>query len=420
MAAPDAEKLDKILTDKLPDAVSFLAEMISHKSVHGREGPVQQYIAKQLGALGCEVALKEIPESLTEDPEYSRPAEPAPFAGRPNIIARKRGSGGGASLILNAHSDVVPASEWADAFTPKVTAETVTGRGATDDKGHIAIICLALAAVQELGMKLKGDLSAQIVVDEEVGGNGSLALIRAGECADGVCVMESTDLTLYSANRGALWFQLNLEGRSTHMGRKWEGVSAVDLSMEAIKILYKYEKQLIKTSRGVPLFTSYKPPPTQVNVGMIRSGDWPATVAAHACIEGGIGFLPNRNLDVVKKELADIFAAEASDWLKEHMTIRYNKLHNDAYVTDPKHPFVRAASRASRKNGLDPKPRGWIVSCDARLYARVGGMPTICFGAGDINQAHSRAETIRISDMKKAAGTLVYLIADWCNKRKPQ
>jgi len=418
MVKPDADRLNTVLADKLPEAVSFLAEMISHESVHGREGPVQKCIAERFASLGCEVERKEIPESLTEDPEYSRPTEPVAFAGRPNVIARKRGTGGGRSLILNAHSDVVPASEWPEGFEPKVTDETVTGRGAADDKGHVAVIYLALAAMGELGLKLRGDLSAQIVIDEEVGGNGSLALIRQGERADGVCVLEATDLKLYSANRGALWFQLAVEGRSTHMGRKWEGVSAVDLSMEAIRILYKYEKHLIRTSRRVPLFTSYSPPPTQVNIGMIRAGDWPSTVAARAHIEGGIGFLPNRSLDTVKKEVAEIFEAEASDWLKEHMTIEYDKLHNDAYVTDPRHPFVRAASRASRLCGLDGKPRGWVVSCDARLFACVAGMPTVCFGAGDINQAHSNLETIRIADMKKAAETLVYLAADWCNKRK--
>jgi len=418
MAVPDADKLDRILDARLGETVSFLAEMISHKSVHGQEGPVQEYIADCFRRLGCDVDLMEVPESIVDDPEYSRPAKPVPFKGRPNVVARIKGTGGANSMILNAHSDVVPATEWADGFTPKVTETTVTGRGATDDKGHIAIIYLAMVAMRELGIKLRGDLSAHIVIDEEVGGNGSLALIRAGEVADGACVLESTNLELYSANRGALWFQMAVEGRSTHMGRKWEGESAVDYAMEAIRILYNYEKQLIKTSRKVPLFTSYRPPPTQVNVGMMNAGDWPSTVPARALLEGGIGFLPNRNLDIVKKEVAEIFEAQASDWLKEHMSMQYNKLHNDAYVTDPKHPFVKAASRASRRNSLDPKPKGWVVSCDARLYARVGGIPTICFGVGDINKAHSNNEVIEINDMKKAAKTLCFTIADWCNKRK--
>ena len=416
MARLVSSKVSEALDRHLDGAVAFLADMIREPSVHGEEAGVQRLVAERFADLGAAVSLEEIDDALMQDPEYSVPTEPKSFRGRPNVLARIGGGGGGRRIILNAHSDVVPATQWPEAFQPVVTPERVVGRGAADDKGQVAVMALVLAVLKDLGVELKGEVINQIVIDEEVGGNGSLALIRQGGAADGVIVMEGTDLKLYPANRGALWFRLSIEGRSTHMGKKWQGVSAVDQAMEAIKILYKYEKELIRSSRGVPLFTSYRPPPTQVNVGMMSAGDWPATVPARAVLEGGVGFLPNRDLQTIKRELREILDAEAGDWLKDHYTLEFPKLHNDAYVTDPKHPLVRAAGRASRRAALDGRPRGWIVSCDARLFARVGGLPTVCFGAGNIDQAHSNTEHVLVADMRKAAEMLIYLLADWCNR----
>jgi len=411
-----AENVSKALDNRLAGAVDFLARMIREPSVHGAEGRVQEMIGREFSALGAETRLAQIDDSLMGDPEYSAPAEPKSFHGRPNVISILRGAGGGRSILLNAHSDVVPASSWPAAFDPVVAADRVVGRGAADDKGQIAAIYLTFAVLRDLGVTLKGDVAAAIVIDEEIGGNGALALIRQGLRADAAVVMEGTDLKLYSANRGALWFRLTVTGHSTHMGKKWQGTSAIDQMMEAVRILYRYEKRLIRTSRGVPLFRYCRPVPTQVNVGTMRAGDWPSTVPAAAVIEGGVGFLPNRDLEIVKRELKEIFETEAGEWLRGHYSLEFPKLHNDAYVTDPRHPFVRAAGRSARCVGLDGRARGWIVSCDARLFARVAGIPTVCFGAGNIDQAHSNTEHVLIADLRKAAEMLLFLLADWCDR----
>ncbi len=67
-------------------------------------------------------------------------------------------------------------------------------------------------------MKLRGDVLAHLVVEEEVGGNGTLAMVRRGEQADGCVVMEPTDLRILSSVRGAVWFRVICTGRPGHSG----------------------------------------------------------------------------------------------------------------------------------------------------------------------------------------------------------
>jgi acetylornithine deacetylase len=64
--------------------------------------------------------------------------------------------------------------------------------------------------------------------------------------------------------------------------------------------------------------------------------------------------------------------------------------------------------------GLDGTPKGWISSCDARLWRKVGGMPTVVFGPGSLSVAHSNRESVRIEDIETAAAALVKTIVDWC------
>ena len=64
--------------------------------------------------------------------------------------------------------------------------------------------------------------------------------------------------------------------------------------------------------------------------------------------------------------------------------------------------------------GLQGTPTGWIVSCDARLFAKVGGMPTAVFGAGTLTDAHSDRETVRMGDVMRAAEALTLFVVGWC------
>ena len=291
----------------LDSTVEFLTEMIRFKSVAGCEGDVQRCIAERFRELDLDVEAVTVPEDLKDDPEYSASKTVEPYEGRPDLVVRRAGSGGGRSLLLNSHCDVVSAEDWSQAFTPKVANGMVHGRGAADAKGCVATMYLVNRALKKLGVQTKGDLLTAVVIEEEIGGNGSLALIRQGVSADAVVVLEITDLQFCIANRGAVWFQLEVEGKPTHMGSITDGVSAVEKAWEAVELWRSYEQKLIEGAKTQALFAEYERP-AQLNVGMISGGEWPSTVPAHCRVEGGVGFLPDTSLDDVKKEMTSAAA----------------------------------------------------------------------------------------------------------------
>jgi len=409
----EKQELRQLLADFAPKVTNFLFESIRHPSTHGNEIPVQRFAQDAWEADGFNVECHAIPEGITTDPEYSRPEQECAFEGRHNLVVRIPGKKSGRTVILNSHTDVIPAEDWPDAYRPRLEDSVVYGRGACDCKGCVAALYLVALAVKALGLPAAGEIIFQLVIDEEVGGNGSLALIREGITADAVVVIEATELAMHPANRGAVWYRFDFEGESCHMGRKHEGVNALDLACEAKSILYEYEKELVKDKDRQPLFSTFDFP-AQVNVGLIRGGDFPSQVAGWAIMEGGIGFLPCRSLDQVRKDVVRYLRERGSDALKSRYKLSFDKLHNDSFETSVDHPLVRTFHAATTETDAREDVTGWPVSCDARLFAKVGGMPTVVFGPGSIRHAHSAEERIRVSEIIVAAETLVRFIEKWC------
>jgi acetylornithine deacetylase len=391
--------------------------LIRIDTTQGKEGAIQPVLRAELESLGIPTEFQEVRESLRADPDYTAPEPPTPFAGRPNLFGFLRGRGGaGGSLILNSHVDVVPAApDWADAFSGRVEDDFVHGRGAVDCKGQIVTILAALKALRESGVVLNNDLTVQFVIEEEVGGNGSLAAVVDGPRADGVIVLEATQMLIHPANRGAVWFRATVEGKSVHMGRIREGVNAIEKACEMIQRMRTYESRLIADCAGHPMFAEYDCP-AQVNIGTMRAGDWPSTVAGSAVVEGGVGFLPNKRMDDVKRELREAVMQTDDVWLREHFTLEFPKLHNDAYEIPVDHPLPQTMKAGCDAVGLGTRVTGFIVSCDARLFWHRGKMPVIVFGPGSIRDAHSSHERIRITDILAAAEAVAETVVRWCGE----
>ncbi len=394
------------------EALQWLQDSIRLRSVQGCEQEQQAYWKDVLEGIGLPAEYREIPDSIMEDPDYCHNENECSYEGRYNLVSVQPGRGEGRSLIVQSHSDVVPADDW-DGFTPRWDGEYVWGRGATDCKGCQVSALLALRALKELGYQPAGKLELQFVIEEEPGGNGALALIRQGCHADACVVLEASDFNVFPANRGAIWFVAKTTGISTHMGRRHEGVNAIEKMMEAIRCMLEYEKQLIAESRGHPLFERYENP-VQVCIGMIRGGEWPSKVPDECIVEGGVGFLPNKSIAQVRAELEAAIMCSEDEWLKSHFELSYPKLKKDAYEIDPKHPFVQIMHEAALACGRPSDVFGWNVSCDAALYAKMAGIPTIVFGPSDIREAHGRDEKIRFQDVLDAGKALALAIVRWC------
>lgn len=403
------ETLDRQVESLAAEARGLLLELLQYQSLAGREHQVQEYLHGWLSRLGLDTQLLPQPADISRDPNYSPHAESANPA--PNLKVILKGKGGGRSLLLNSHTDVVPANDPSQ-YAPREEAGRVIGRGACDAKGQVVTWILALLAVKEAGIALYGDCVGSAVVEEEVGGNGALAWVLTQPAQDLALVLEPTDLKIHPANRGAVWFKIATTGTSTHMGRWWEGISAYERLEVLLQAARKWDAELVLQSRGVPLFPD-NPSPAHVNIGMVRAGDWPATVPAEAVAEGGISFLPNKTLEQIKSDFTQAIT-QAAQLEGIPASVTFERLQNQAYSIPADHPGVVTLDNCLKQAAGASEVTGFLASCDARLFYHRGKMPTIVFGPGSLQHAHSQNEQIAVQDVVTAARALARFIVQWC------
>ena len=179
--------LDQTLLQKIDDsrekAIAFLQQMIAIPSVTGDEAKIQKFLADYMRKIGLEVDVWETDwEALKKHPAYI-PVDRG-YEGRPNIVATLKGSGGGRSLLLNGHTDVIPVGGgegWSDnPWSATIKNGRIYGRGSADMKSGVASHIMAVESLLAAGLKAKGDVYINVVVDEEVSGHGTLDTVIRG------------------------------------------------------------------------------------------------------------------------------------------------------------------------------------------------------------------------------------------------
>jgi acetylornithine deacetylase len=412
MTALQTTEIRSIVDAVLAKIEAFLCDLIRFPSLSGKEVEVMDYAARRLATF-AEIDRIPLSNALRDDADYANPLPNLFYEGRSNLRVRLPGFTGGRSLLLNTHLDVVPASEGQPhPFEPLVKDGIVWGRGACDAKGQAAVIFGVFAVLREMGVRLHGDLLAHLVVEEEVGGNGSLAMIRRGETADACIVLEPTDAQILSSVRGAVWFRVICTGKAGHSGRAGDTVSALKLAVRVIEVLERYHERLLKSSKGIPLFDQFANP-MPLTFGKLSAGNWPSTAPAQATIEGVLGFLPNKTRFQVMEEMREAIVNEGDDWLREHFALEFMYRH-DAHVLDPGHPLVSVLQTACRESGGSGEIGAMTASCDSWFYNNQLQMPTVVFGPGSLQFAHSNEEHIELEDLAAATAALVRFVLLWC------
>lgn len=389
----------------------FLMDLISIPSTRGNEGPASRYVYSEIEPYVDYCELVKIDDSIMQDPDYDFPLPGFTYKDTPNVECVIKGSGEGPTIVLNSHLDVVPPSEGqVDPFIPRDENGIIYGRGASDDKGQAAAMFALCLLLKEKGIKPKGDIIFHFVIEEENGGNGTLAMIRRGVIADAAIVLESSNLDVIPAVRGAVWFELKVFGKAAHSGNVQNRISALDKAFEAIQIWKRYHDRLLEESRNLPLFDQY-PDPMPLTIGQCEAGTWPATVPALATLKGLIGFLPNKNRKEVQAGLRQALVDEGDDWLKNNFELSFPMLNNDGNSIPVDHPLVTGLVKSINKNGLPGNIKAMTAACDAWLYNNQANIPTVVFGPGTLMSAHSKDEHIAIDDILLTAEILSdYLI----------
>ena len=409
----DTQQLRDALQARQDDAVQLLREIIALDSVRGKEAAVAEALCQRLEPVTDQCEPVAIPDALIDDPEYSFELPDWNYRDRPNIRLARRGAGGGRSLIINTHMDVVPPSPGQESpFEGRLVDGTVYGRGACDCKGQIAMLYLCLQAMADLRLQSRGDLIAHLVVEEECGGNGTLAAIRGPDRADAALVLEPTDLNILPSVRGAVWFSVTCHGRAGHSGQAGRTVSALKEAIRAIEILEGYHGRLLAASKGHPLYDRFENP-MPITFGTMEAGDWPAMAPNRATFKGVLGFLPNKTRDQIQREMRDALESEGGDWLPEHFDMEFMYRH-DCNEVPVDHPLVQVLEASCGDSGHPPEVTAMPASCDAWFYTNLLQIPTAVFGAGTLGVAHSSQEHIPVEEIVRGAEILTRTITSWC------
>lgn len=387
--------------------LQFLEELIAIPSTRGQEGPAARYVLDRFLPIVDSAVSIPMDDSIINDPDYAFHIPGFSYRDSSNVECIIRGTNPGRALVFNAHLDVVPASEGqVDPFKARYDGISIYGRGACDDKGQIATLFALATLLKERGIRPPCDLIFHFVVEEENGGNGTLAMVRRGVKADAAVVMEASDLNIFAAVRGAVWFTLEVYGKAAHSGNAQDRVSAVDKAVQAIEIFQRYHDRLLAESRHLPLFDQFADP-MPLTIGQFNAGVWPASVPNTAVLKGLLGFLPNVNRKQVQEGLREALLSDGDAWLREHFKLEFDMLNNDGNQISVDHPLVTTLSDSIRRFGKTGQHRAMTAACDAWQYANTLGIPTVVFGPGTLLYAHSKEEQIRLDDIILAAEILI-------------
>jgi acetylornithine deacetylase len=389
----------------------------------GTEQACQQYIADLLRELGWSprlYTLDEVP-GLYEHPAFFAGRD---YRNRPNLGARLGGSGNGRSLLLSGHIDTVPRGSlpWTkDPFGATVEGNLFFGRGANDMKGGIATNLFVLEALGNLGIRLKGDLLFETVIDEEFGGaNGTLAGRLAGFNADAAIISEPSFLRICAGQRG---------GRTAHVTLRASGGVLTDRRfpggvVEQLTYLLVKLRDFAAQRRGsVKVHELYRghADPVPVSVTKIFTSPWgmgePITVPEECKIEIYWQTMPGETQEEVESEFLawmESLSLEPGGLFKDPPKFTYPIRWLPGSAIAQSEPLVSELCDCARQVLGDAPPITGIEGpCDMYIFHQIANTPAVLWG-GRGGNTHGADEYVEIDSLVKAAKSLLVFVCRWC------
>ncbi len=418
MSTTDDEILAAIASERAA-MEELLVRLVEAPTLLGEEAAgqaVMRQAFEELGLAPLDVPLD--PEALRGHPGAS--AFSWDVTGKANVVAEWTPAepADGRSLILNGHIDVVspePASMWASPpFSARREGDWLYGRGAGDMKAGLAAIVGAVRGLRRLGLAPRARVELQSVVEEECSGNGALSCVLARGGADAAIVTEPTSGAIQYSQVGVLWFQVRVAGRPAHAGDAPEGRNAIEGAFPIIRALRELEAEL---NVDPPAPYDVYPHPINLNVGMMRGGDWPSTVAGESVMHCRLALYPGETPDPLKRRVEETVAAAASGesaLAGFEVEVAYDGFACEGYTLEQDAPLVTGlAAAVERAGGAAPALFGSTATTDARAFQLYGSCPAVCFGP-HAEGVHGTDERVLLPSMVHTAQALGLFIRDWC------
>lgn len=443
-----------LIEQRSSELVASLQQMVRYKTVtpalgaraEGKDYRAhQKFVRTLLDDLGFETEMWEVDASRLEDAPGRGVVPDRDLRGMPVVVGRLPGLGviarerwsseqseglpaskpaagndiPGRSLILNGHYDVVPEGDpqlWTfDPYGAALANGRLYGRGAADMKGGNAAMLFALKMIQQAGLALNGDLTVQIVPEEEVTCMGTLACCLRGYTADAAFIPEPTNMKILVAMRGSVYGRITVPGRAGHAEMAqppWTEGGAVNAISKAAKVVQMLDA-LAEEWRARPDRQHKYIGPDFVIPTVIHGGEWEVTYAEKAEIRFGAMVAPPRGspIEEIRARLATL--VQTDDWMAAHPpTLTHGPWYYGAEVAEDE-PIVRVGEAALADLGFPPRLTGFGSLTDAIHLINLSKIPTISIGP-DMDTIHAVDEFIEIGQLVELSKLIALLVMRWC------
>jgi acetylornithine deacetylase len=351
------------------------------------EAEIAGYVSEALAGLGCDVAVHEH----------------AP--GRLSVVGVREGTGGGRSLMLNAHVDTVGVDGMEAPFSGEVRDGRLYGRGAYDMKGSLAACFGALRALDDADARLHGDLIVAAVADEEHASLGTQDIARTYQ-VDGAIVTEPTSLQVCLAHKGFVWLEVETRGRAAHGSRPDLGIDANLHMGRVLGGLAELERQL-RTRPPHPLVGT-----GSLHAATLRGGTGLSTYAAHCVLGIERRTIPGETAEACEEEIQAILDRIAAADPAFDGALRI-LLARPPFQANRDGALVRRLGAAVEHTSGQPAVFvGETPWMDSALLA-AAGIDTVVIGPHGAG-AHAAEEWVDLASVGTLARVLAHTAASYC------
>ncbi len=314
------------------------------------------------------------------------------YDGVGNLIATRKGTGGGPVTVFDAHMDTV--------FKPglKIKATVKDGRvfapGIGDNTRHIEALLASIRALEAAKIKTKGDLVFLFTVDEEAGMTGAEFYTKENKSkVDYFIALDGGYEGFTYAGIGINWYKHHFIGPGGHTRSRTPPYSASLPLSRAISRIYELK---------VPAN-----PSSNLNIGMLGGSEVPNAKASDAWFTVDLRSTDNSVLADLEKKIAVILEEEAS---RVGMTVKTDVISKSPAAVLPgnrESHLVKMAEAVHRAMGFDP-PIGNAGSNNSSA-ALLQGITSISTGAGPCAESHALTENCEIDPLYKGIKKMILL-----------
>jgi len=359
------------------EALRLLKDLLAIPSVNGSEGEraIAEYIFQLLHKHQITAELQEIDDH------------------RANVIAFLEGEQAGRTVIWNGHLDTVPygnLDEWqTEPSVPIEAGERLYARGASDMKSGLAAMIYALLTLKKSGIKPKYSIRFLGTCDEEKGGMGAEKILELEIMKDAQALMigEPTDCRIGVAQKGCIWLELIVHGKTSHGAYPEEGINAIQYGFEAAKQLQDFLVQYKHPILGA----------STAQITLINGGIAPNMTPDHCTLLMDIRIVPNLSLPIVRKEL-ELICMRLKEATDQKIAIDYHIRNNRIPIEIAScNEWVTKFKDTLCEKGLPAYEIGINYFTDASILAKdQPDLPVLLFGPGEPNMAHKPNEWVAI------------------------